>query len=104
MCVPEHGLWISFQICGTRSKAFLVLFSFNFGMEKCVCKRVSPKSMLVASYKQGAETGKYRLYLPYPSVRAERDLGSKDKDTHITCIRDQRYTIRCTVQSNMPKN
>lgn len=60
-------LEIFFQICGTCSKAFLILLSFNSGTENSVCKIVSRKSMLVASYKEGEETGKnvsYAFYIP----------------------------------------
>lgn len=71
VCVPEHSLQIFFQICGTCSKAFLILLSFNSGTEKCVCKIVSPKFMLVASYKRGVWTEKKcQLCLSYPRMRA----------------------------------
>lgn len=51
-------LEIFFQICGTCSKAFLISLSFNSGAENPVCKMVPPKSMLVASYKEGVGTEK----------------------------------------------
>ena len=56
------------------------MFSPNSGTEKCVCTIASPKSVLVAPYKPGAETGKRPLRLSYPSARAGRVSGSSGKE------------------------
>lgn len=68
------NLWETF-------KGILSLFSLNSGMEKCVCKLVSPEPLLVASYKQGAgqDSACYTFPTPHESCQI---LGNDGKEVY----------------------
>lgn len=99
MC-SRAQLEIFCRICGTRSKAFLILLSFNSGSEIPVCKIVPRKSMLVASYKQGVGTEKMSV-MPFifqsRASAAWKRAGTRsaDRDPHATRSRVRGHGVLC---------